>query len=112
MRKLAVLILSLLLVFACAAAAEDAPAWTMTESAEMTAEALAAFDKAAEELTDAVYEPVALLAESDGIYCILCRVTRDGAEGGVSYALVYAGENGVQNIWELWIAEHSMPRAE
>ena len=72
--------------------------------------ALAAFEKAAEELTDAEYEPIALLAESGGVYCILCRVTKNGTDAEVSYALVYAGENGVQNIWDLWIAEHSMPR--
>ena len=110
MRKLVAVFLSVLFAFGCAAAAEEAPVWTITESAEMTAEALAAFEKAAEELTDAEYEPIALLAESGGVYCILCRVTKNGTDAEVSYALVYAGENGVQNIWDLWIAEHSMPR--
>ena len=39
----------------CAAAVEEAPVWRMTESIEMTEEAQAVFDSAAEDLTDDVF---------------------------------------------------------
>ena len=84
---IAVLILLLCLSGAAAAeesseSSEESPGWKITDSSEITEAAQAAFDRAAAELTDAVYEPVALLGEQQGVFCILCRATGDyeGAE--------------------------------
>ena len=68
----------LLCLFGAAAAEEsneEAPGWKITASSEITEDARAAFDRAAAELTDAVYEPVALLGVQQDVYCILCRAT-------------------------------------
>ncbi len=102
----------LLCLFAAAAAednGEETPGWKMTESSEITEDAQAAFDSAKAELTDAVYEPVALLGVQQDVYCILCRATVDAEDAEPYYTLVYVGKNGVQNIWDLWIESHSRP---
>ena len=114
---IAALILLLCLSGAAAAeesseSSEESPGWKITDSSEITEAAQAAFDLAAAELTDAVYEPVALLGEQQGVFCILCRATGDYEGAEPYYTLVYAGENGVQNIWDLWIESHSMPERE
>ena len=88
---------------------EEIPSWKITVSSEMTEDARAAFDSAAAELTDGVYEPVALLGEQQDVYCILCRATSDYEDAEPYYTLVYVGKNGVQNIWDLWIESHSVP---
>ncbi len=88
---------------------EETPDWRITESSEITEDARAAFDSAAAELTDAAYEPVALLGSRQDVYCILCRATGDYEGAEPYYTLVYAGKNGVQNIWDLWIESHSEP---
>ena len=106
-------VLVLLLCLSGAAAAEEdneeAPGWKITASSEITEDARAAFDRAAAELTDAVYEPVALLGVQQDVYCILCRATGDYEDAQPYYTLVYAGKNGVQNIWDLWVEIHSVP---
>ena len=88
---------------------EEAPGWKITASSEITSDARAAFDRAAAGLTDAKYEPVALLGVQGDVYCILCRVTVDLEDAEPFYTLVYVGENGVQNIWDLWVESHSVP---
>lgn len=88
---------------------EEIPGWRITDSSEITEDARAAFDSAKAELTDAVYEPVALLGEQQDVYCILCRATSDYEDAEPYYTLVYVGKNGVQNIWDLWIESHSVP---
>ena len=110
-RMLTVLIL-LLCLFGAAAAEEnneETPGWKITDSSEITDDARAAFDSAKAELTDAVYEPVALLGEQQDVYCILCRVTGDSEDAEPYYTLVYVGKNGVQNKWDLWVEKHSVP---
>ncbi len=106
----------LLLCLSAAAVAEEndeeAPGWKITDSSGITENAQAAFDSAAAELTDAVYEPVALLGEQQDVYCILCRATGDYEGAEPYYTLVYVGKNGVQNIWDLWIESHSVPEQE
>ena len=104
----------ILLLCLCGAAAaegnnEEAPGWRITDSSEITEDARAAFDSAKAELTDAVYEPVALLGEQQDVYCILCRATSDYEGAEPYYTLVYVGKNGVQNIWDLWVEIHSVP---
>ena len=114
---IAALILLLCLSGAAAAeesseSSEESPGWKITDSSEITEAAQAAFDRAAAELTDAVYEPVALLGEQQDVFCILCRATGDYEGAEPYYTLVYAGKNGVQNIWDLWIESHSVPEQE
>ena len=110
-RMMAVSILLLCLFGAAVAeeSSEEAPGWKITGSSEITEDARAAFDSAAAQLADAVYEPVALLGEQQDVYCILCRATVDYEDAEPYYTLVYVGKNGVQNIWDLWIESHSMP---
>ena len=106
----------LLLCLSAAAVAEEndeeAPGWKITDSAEITEDARAAFDSAKAELTGAAYEPVALLGEQQDVFCILCRAASDYEDAEPYYTLVYAGKNGVQNIWDLWIESHSVPEQE
>ncbi|MBO7423294.1 MAG: YdcF family protein [Oscillospiraceae bacterium] len=80
--------------------------WIFPESPEMTEEVMAVFNHAKEELGGGDYEPIAFLGESEGIYCVFCRVTGvyDGAKP--YYTLVYVSENGVQNIWDIWMEKH------
>ena len=111
-----ILAVLILMLYVCAGGLseedEDYAFWEMTESSELTEEARAAFDMAAEELTDAVYEPVALLGQKENVFCILCRARGDYEDAKPYYTLVYVGENGVQNIWDLWIEDHSLPKEE
>lgn len=88
---------------------EETSGWEITDSLEITEDARAAFDSAKAELTDSVYEPVALLGEQQDVYCILCRAMADYEDAKPYYTLVYVGKNGVQNIWDLWVEIHSVP---
>ena len=106
-RTIACMLMTMLLLCACVPA--HAAEWTVTESAEMTDAARETFEKATQKLLGMTYDPVALLAEKDGSYCILCRATAVYPEAEPSYSLVYVGEDGVQNVWELWIEKHSTP---
>ena len=111
LRIMAVTIL-LLCLFGAAVAEEsneETSGWEITDSLEITEDARAAFDSAKAELTDSVYEPVALLGEQQDVYCILCRAMADYEDAKPYYTLVYVGKNGVQNIWDLWVEIHSVP---
>ncbi len=113
-RLFRIMALPVLLLFLFGAAAaedsgEEAPAWKITESAEITEDAQAAFDRAKAELADGAYEPVALLGQQQDVYCILCRARGDYEGAEPYYTLVYIGNSGVQNIWDLWVENHSMP---
>ena len=88
---------------------EETPDWKITDSSEITENARTAIESAKAELTDAAYEPVALLGEQQDTYCILCRARVDYENAEPYYTLVYVGKNGVQNIWDLWIESHSVP---
>lgn len=84
--------------------------WSIPEKAELTEDAQAAFGKATETLMGVNYQPIALLAETDGAYCVLAKATvvYPGAEP--YYVLFYATKDGqVQNIYELWLDQHSIP---
>ena len=108
-----VLVLAALLLPVSAAAAgadEETVGWKMTESSEITKEAADSFDRAVRELTDVVYEPVALLGEQQGVYCILCRARGEYEDAEPYYTLLYVGKNGVQNVWDLWIEDHDKPK--
>jgi hypothetical protein len=119
MKKLIAIFLSLVLMTgmlaACASAegaetAEtDAAAWTLPETIEMTEEAAAAFTKAMEGLVGVNYEALGFLGEKDGTWCILCRATAVYPDAKPYYALVYVNDDGVQNIWDIWMDKHANP---
>ena len=88
-------------------AAADEKKWDMSVPTEITEEIQALFDKAMEGLVGVDYTPVVVLGEAAGTYCILCKATivYPGAEP--YNALVYISEDGIQNIYELWIEKHA-----
>ena len=88
------------------AATPDAD-WNLPETIEMTQEATAAFQKAMDGLTGVSYEPAGYLGEKDGVYCILCRATVVYPDAKPYYALVYVNDDGVQNIWDIWMGAHA-----
>lgn len=81
--------------------------WMIPESTEMTAEVMAMFDAAKEELGSGDYDPIAFLGESEGTYCVFCRVTGTYDNARPYYTLVYLSENGVQNTWDIWMEKHA-----
>ncbi len=81
--------------------------WSLPESTEMTEEVTAVFERAMQGLLGVDYEPIAFLGESEGLYCVLCRATVVAPGAKPTYALVYVGEEGVQNIWEIWMEKHA-----
>lgn len=117
MKRFLAITLSLVMLFLAAAFASSEPGadqaddadWTLPDTIEMTAEATAVFNKALEGLVGVTYEPLGFLGEKNGTYCILCRATvvYPGAKPG--YALVYVNDDGVQNIWDIWMDKHAIP---
>ena len=88
-------------------AAEDANEWTLADSIEIPEGVKDIFGKATEKLMGVNYEPLALLAEKDDTYCLLCRATVVYPGATPKYTLFYVNEEGVQNIYELWIDAHA-----
>ncbi len=88
---------------------EETDGWIISGSSGMTEDAMAAFERAVQELTDAAYEPVALLGEQQGVWCILCRVRPDYEDASPYYTLLYVGKSGLRNAWDLWIEDHDQP---
>ena len=107
--------------------AEDTPVadtllggWEMVshDAEELPEDAQEAFDKAKKDLTDGEYTPVSLLAiqlVAGTNYCILCQVTPDDAASEQKWTLVYIyadlqGNAEIMNTYDLYIAQHSMPK--
>ncbi len=119
MKKTLTVVLAAALILSLAACAAKAPEpaqeqqttpdadWTLPETIEMTEEAGSLFDKATETLTGAVFEPLGLLGEKDGVYCVLCRARAAYPEAKPYYSLVYVSEEGVKNIWDIWMGAHA-----
>ena len=105
MKKLTVCILAIILF--CLSATAWAEEWNASMPTEITEDVQTIFDNAMEGLVGVNYTPVAVLGKNDSTYCILCKaaVVYPGAEP--YNALVYVNENGVQNIYELWIDKHA-----
>ena len=82
--------------------------WVLPETTDLTPEASACFNKAMASLMGVSYEPLGLLAEKDGLYCILCRATVIYPDAKPYYVLVYVSDAGVQNIWDLWLDAHAV----
>ena len=113
MKRILILLIAALLLagFAHAETARDA-GWTLPETVGMTEEATRIFSKAMEGLVGVDYEPIGMLAEKEGLYCILCRATAVYPGAAPYYALVYVNEEGLVNIWDLWIDAHAGRPAE
>ena len=88
------------------AATPDAD-WNLPETIEMPEEVTAVFEKAMDGLTGVSYEPIGYLGEKDGVYCVLCRATIVYPDAKPYYALVYVSDDGVQNIWDIWMGAHA-----
>ena len=94
--------------------------WEITahDSGELPEDAQKAFDKAKEKLTDGKYTPVSLLATqivAGTNYCILCQVDPGDSASEQKWTLVYIyadlqGNAEIMNTYDLYIAEHSMPK--
>ena len=88
------------------AATPDAD-WNLPETIEMSDEVTAVFEKAMDGLTGVDYEPIGYLGEKDGVYCVLCRATVVYPDAKPYYALVYVSDEGLQNIWDIWMGAHA-----
>ena len=94
--------------------------WEITDhdAEELPEDAQRAFDKAKDKLTDGEYTPVSLLATqlvAGTNYCILCQVTPSDAASEQKWTLVYIyadlqGNAEIMNTYDLYIAQHSMPK--
>ena len=94
--------------------------WEITshEAEVLPEDAQKAFDKAKEKLTDGEYTPVSLLATqlvAGTNYCILCQVDPAEASSEQKWTLVYIyadlqGNAEIMNTYDLYIAQHSMPK--
>ena len=81
--------------------------WNLPETIEMSDEVTAVFEKAMDGLTGVDYEPIGYLGEKDGVYCVLCRATVVYPDAKPYYALVYVSDEGLQNIWDIWMGAHA-----
>ena len=134
-KLLAVLLVFILcLIFAFAEETEtaeepeeaSAPEWVAAESMEIPEDVLALFERAMEaelnteeetgdETEEAPeeedystrYEPLGLLGEADGVYCILCLARPGDPESAPWHTMVYVSETGIQNTWSLWLEDHA-----
>ena len=124
MKKTAAAVLTIMLIFSPAAytgaeetartqeqtqteAATPDADWNLPETIEMPKKVTAVFEKAMDGLTGVGYEPVGYLGEKDGVYCVLCRATVVYPGAKPFYALVYVSDEGLQNIWEIWMGVHA-----
>ena len=101
----------LLLIFAAFPVTAYAEDWDMSVPTEVTAEIQELFDKAMAELVGVDYTPVAVLGKDDSTYCILCKASVVYPGAAPYNTLVYVNENGLQNIYELWIDKHAEKEA-
>jgi hypothetical protein len=86
--------------------------WSLPETIEMPDEVTAVFDHAMEGLTGVDYEPVGYLGEKDGVYCVLCRAAVVSPDAKPYYALVYVSDDGLENIWDIWMGAHVEKKTE
>ena len=84
--------------------------WNLPDTIAMTEEVKTVFDKAMDGLTGVNYEPLGYLGEKDGVYCVLCRATVVYPDAKPYYALVYVSEEGLQNIWDIWMGAHEQKK--
>ena len=81
--------------------------WDMSVPTEITEKVQKLFDDATAELDGVEYTPVAVLGMRDNTCCILCKATAVYPDAKPYNVLVYVNEDGIQNIYELWIEKHA-----
>lgn len=109
-----ILVFALVLCAVAATAETMVGGWEIQEAGPVPEEAIAALEKATEQMVGAEYTPVALLGTQvvAGInYCILCQVKPVVPDAVPAWALVYvyAGVDGsaeILNVYELYIDKH------
>lgn len=106
MKKFAACMLVLLLLCTPVTAGADASDWDLSAPTEVTEEVRAIFDKATEGLLGVSYVPVCVLGVQGDTYCILCKATVIYPNAEPNNVLMYVNEDGIQNIYELWIDKH------
>ena len=84
----------------------EASDWDLSAPTEVTEEVRAIFDKATEGLLGVSYVPVCVLGVQGDTYCILCKATVIYPNAEPNNVLMYVNEDGIQNIYELWIDKH------
>ena len=94
-----------------ALAGAEASEWDMSIPPDITEEIQSTFDRALENLTGVNYTPVAVLGVMDDTYCILCKAAGVYPDAKPYNVLMYVNENGIQNIYELWIEKHAVKDA-
>ena len=90
-----------------AAHAEQDGGWTAPESNAVTEELQAKFDAAVAKLMGAKHIPLAYLGSNGTADCFFCRSEAVVPDPVPYYTLVYINENGVQNIYEVWVEAHA-----
>ncbi len=106
MKKFAACMLVLLLLCTPVTAGAEASDWDLSAPTEVTEEVRAMFDKATEGLLGVSYVPVCVLGVQGDTYCILCKATVIYPNAEPNNVLMYVNEDGIQNIYELWIDKH------
>lgn len=106
MKKFAACMLALLLLCTPVTAGAEASDWDLSAPTEVTEEVRAIFDKATEGLLGVSYVPVCVLGVQGDTYCILCKATVIYPNAEPNNVLMYVNEDGIQNIYELWIDKH------
>ena len=106
MKKFAACMLVLLLLCTPVTAGAEASDWDLSAPTEVTEEVQAIFDKATEGLLGVSYVPVCVLGVQGDTYCILCKATVIYPNAEPNNVLMYVNEDGIQNIYELWIDKH------
>ena len=84
--------------------------WILPGTLEMTEEISKIFSKATEGISDVKYDPMGYLAQKNGVYCILCRAHSVSSDAAPYYALVYVNDQGVQNVWDIWMGAHAVKK--
>ena len=106
MKKFTACMLVLLLLCTPVTAGAEASDWDLSAPTEVTEEVRAIFDKATEGLLGVSYVPVCVLGVQGDTYCILCKATVIYPNAEPNNVLMYVNEDGIQNIYELWIDKH------
>jgi hypothetical protein len=106
MKKFAACMLVLLLLCTPVTAGAEASDWDLSAPTEVTEEVRTIFDKATEGLLGVSYVPVCVLGVQGDTYCILCKATVIYPNAEPNNVLMYVNEDGIQNIYELWIDKH------
>ena len=86
---------------------EKSSEWDTSVPTEITEKIRRQFDKATEGLLGVEYSPIAVLGKQGETSCILCKAKAVYPDSKPYNALVYVNNEGVQNIYELWIDKHA-----